>query len=187
MHLITSSFLDKSLPPLDRIYRIWFSTFALRIWRFWLCSEENYTLGNNFISSNAYLCVEVCAHSLVLVALKLRNILKPELFLPWLYSSQSCEAYFRAARSCSSSHSTQVNFSLKEFLCSRCRKIDASLRLTASGVKNGLIYPRCKRPFNSSLEFTENLSENSFGIGESSRVFIPKALPSLEEIEVTIL
>ncbi len=95
--------------------------------------------------------------------------------------------YFRAARSCSFSHSTQVNFSLKEFLCSRCRKIDASLRLTASGVKNGLIYPRCKRPFDSSLEFTENLSENSFGIGESSRVFIPKALPSLEEIEVTIL
>lgn len=57
MHLIASSFLDKSLPPLDRIYRIWFSTFALRIWWFWLCSEENYTLENNFISSNAYLCV----------------------------------------------------------------------------------------------------------------------------------
>lgn len=174
MHYITSSFLDKTLEPLQRIYRIWFATFSLRIWRFWLCKKSPYHLNINFISSNAYLCVELCAHSLVLIILLLESQKKPELFLPWLYSSQCCECYFRAARSCSTFGSSQVNFSLKDFLCDKCRKVDASSWATSEGLKHGIQFPRVRRPFDGPSE-------------EKSDCCIPENLPLIDEIEESIL
>jgi hypothetical protein len=40
-----------------------------------------------------------------------------------------------------------VNVTAREFFKSRYRKIDATIRLTADGVKGGLSYPRFERPF----------------------------------------
>ena len=168
MHYITSSFLDKTLKPLQRIYRIWYATFSLRVWRFWLCNDSPYHLNINLISSNAYLCVELCAHSIVLTIMLLQE----------LYSSQCCECYFRAARACSTFGSTQVNFSLKKFLCGKCRKEDASLRATSEGVKHEIRFPRYHWLFDA---FSEEILEES-----NSGCYIPKILTSLDDIKKAI-
>lgn len=44
------------------------------------------------------------------------NNLKPNMFLPWYFSSQACEQLFRTTRSMTSTYSTVVNFSLKDIL-----------------------------------------------------------------------
>lgn len=61
---------------------------------------------------------------------KLRSTDNPELFLPWLYSSQPCEKLFRQARSMSSTFSTMVNFSLLETL-RRLKRIQALHEISA--------------------------------------------------------
>lgn len=50
---VTSSFLDSNLSPLDRVYRIWYSIFILRLWRKFLFDSTVFNVDNNFISSNA--------------------------------------------------------------------------------------------------------------------------------------
>ena len=82
MRLITASYLDKSLSPLDRIYGIWYSCLALRYWRHWL-QENGYKLDINFITLNAYMCVEINAHALVLISRRLRENGTPRLFRTW--------------------------------------------------------------------------------------------------------
>ena len=59
------SFLDKSLAPLERIEKIWYATFFVRYWRQWVILSKSFTLKNNFITQNAYLCIELNAHSLI--------------------------------------------------------------------------------------------------------------------------
>lgn len=168
---ITSSYLNKSLKPLERIYRIWHSTFMLRIWRHNIMREDSYNLEHNFVSSNSYNCLEILAHSLILASIALREDNSPELFLPWLWTSQACESYFRAARSFTSAESTQINFSLKEFLVSRCPKIDASIHISAKGAEDGIDYSRQRKSFHS----------------EDEDVYIPKELPTDYEIEKEIM
>lgn len=63
---ITSSLCDVDIPPLKRIYRIWFATYFLRAWRKWITqgstsSSSHHTLKDNFISGNAYSCIEINA------------------------------------------------------------------------------------------------------------------------------
>lgn len=145
MYYSSSSYLDKALSPLDRVYRIWYVAFSLRLWRYWTTCDKAYTLAANFMTLNVYLCVEFNAHALVLMILALQD--KPESFKPWLCTSQPCESYFRGGRSCTANYSTMINFTARDFLKCRCRKIDATIRLTAEGVKDGLSYPRFERPF----------------------------------------
>ncbi|KAK4012282.1 hypothetical protein OUZ56_021383 [Daphnia magna] len=145
MYYSSSSYLDKALSPIDRVYRIWYVTFSLRLWRYWITCDKAYTLAANFMTLNVYLCVEFNAHALVLMILALQD--KPESFKPWLCTSQPCESYFRGGRSCTANYSTMINFTARDFLKCRCRKIDANIRLTAEGVKDGLSYPRFERPF----------------------------------------
>lgn len=168
MSYIASSYLDKSLTPLERVYRIWFATFSFRIWRYWMCCDETYSLGVNFITLNAYLCCEINAHGLILLIEKLRH--RPELFQPWKFSSQSCEAFFRALRAFSYAQSTQVNFTMKELFVSRCQKVDATIRLTAQGQQDGLDYPRERRAFDMEEPVVHSLQ-----------------MPSMDEIEFTVL
>lgn len=172
MDYITSSYLDKNLTVTERVYRLWFSAFVFRIWRSWLKESATHTLEFNFISSNSYSCLEILAHSIILAIIKLRNENREHLFLPWLWTSQPCESYFRAARSLTSTESTQLNFTLKDFLVSRCPRIDASIHLTAKGCEDGIEYPRQKKAFDSA-----NVEEC---------VFIPKTLPTNEEIEAEV-
>lgn len=48
------SFLDKSMTPEKRLKDMWFSVFFIRYWRQWLHMQPNFTMKNNFITSNAY-------------------------------------------------------------------------------------------------------------------------------------
>lgn len=114
--LVLDAFLSKSLSPLDRIYNIWYSVFILRQWRYWL-KKQGYTITNNFITLNCYLCIELNAHSLVLAILKHKEEgYSPETFTPWYFSSQPCEKTFRATRSMTSTWSTVTNFSILDVI-----------------------------------------------------------------------
>lgn len=126
---ITSSYLDITMKPVDRIYNIWSALYFLRAWRIFIlpdknkdknkdknASKNNYRLKDNFITANAFQCVEINAHSLVYAILKLRKINRPQLFQPSLFSSQPCEATFRHMRSLGTPNYTKINFSLYELL-----------------------------------------------------------------------
>lgn len=102
---------------MKRVYTIYGTVyiFVLRVWRAWL-EEKNYSIKDNFISANAYTCVEINAHSMLLSIIKLREQMQPTLFLPVLYSSQPCESIFRQIRSMSTTLSTVVNCSLLDII-----------------------------------------------------------------------
>lgn len=114
---ITSSYLDDEMEPVDRIYNIWSALYFIRAWRKFILSKDNhYRLKDNFITSNAFQCIEINAHSLVYAILKLRKINKTQLFQPSLFSSQPCELIFRQMRSLGTQNYTKINFSLYELL-----------------------------------------------------------------------
>lgn len=104
MHSVTHSMLDPDLTMKERIASMWYGVFVVRIWRSWLLkyqkqkkSKRNvqpstdiptYSLLENFISTNAYTCIEINAHSLIQLIIKLRAINRPDLFLTHLFGSQ---------------------------------------------------------------------------------------------------
>lgn len=83
---IVDSFLDRKLPALTRVEKAWFAVFFMRYWRQWLLLNSHYALGNNFSSLNAYMCVELNAHSLITFLLTVRDSLPPDSssILPWM-------------------------------------------------------------------------------------------------------
>lgn len=91
MDYTTTSFLDKQMTPLQRIYRIWFAVLSVRYWRYWIMCDKTYPLAKHFFTGNAYQCLELNAHSLVLTELRLQKLKLTELFLPWSFGSQQCE------------------------------------------------------------------------------------------------
>lgn len=126
---ILNSFLAKDITAEKRVYLMWYVTFFCRLWRYWLTANKK-RLQSTFLTTNAYTCIELNAHGLLLMIHKLRSTDNPELFLPWLYSSQPCEKLFRQARSMSSTFSTMVNFSLLETL-RRLKRIQALHEISA--------------------------------------------------------
>jgi len=62
-----------------------------------------------------------------------------------LYGSQSCESFFRTARSMSLSESTQINFSANDFRQNKCKYIDVLNRLKAEGKEDGISYPKLEK------------------------------------------
>ncbi|KAF5270271.1 hypothetical protein FQA39_LY18880 [Lamprigera yunnana] len=66
------AFLNKSSSITDRIYKIWYSTFFLRIWRSWP-TMQNLSLRKNFVTLNTYTCIELNAHGLLLMIEKCRR------------------------------------------------------------------------------------------------------------------
>lgn len=119
---IVSAFRDPHLSPIERVYKMWYSVFVLRGRRLFIQKSNNYTLQKHFITSNAYTCIELNAHSIVEVMVFLREINKPEWFITILMSSQPCEEFFRKIRSFTTTFSTQVNFSMLEII-ERIKKI----------------------------------------------------------------
>lgn len=119
---ITQSFLDVSLSPLERISMIWRSLYFCRAWRTWIKMHDNdtspvrYNLDDNFISDNAFACLELNAYGILHLITKLRDSGEPHLFLISLFSSQGCESLFRQFRSMTTAHWTKINFSLNELL-----------------------------------------------------------------------
>lgn len=119
---ILSSYLDKTISPETRLVLIWKWTFFLRIWKEWLL-KNGYSIQDNFITSNTYMCVEVNAHSLIKMMMYFRDTNQEELFMPWLCHSQHCEKCFRHLRALTSTGSTVVNFSILDMLY-RLRRIE---------------------------------------------------------------
>lgn len=113
---VLRSYLDLSLTPLERIRLIWVSNFLLRIWRQFILENKSYKLKDHFVTLNTYSCVEINAHSLVLIILELKAKNLDHLFNIESFSSQPCEGTFRQVRSLSSTYSTVTDCSLLEFM-----------------------------------------------------------------------
>lgn len=111
---VIDSYLDKILGPLDRL---WYVVFFLRYWRKWITLNKSYTLGNNFITSNAYNCIELNAYAMINYIIAIRDHIKEnKCFVPWLLGSQCCEVTFRADWSMSNIYSTVINFGILRLL-----------------------------------------------------------------------
>lgn len=108
------AFMDTKLTPLQRVRKIWYAVFLIRMWRNYVLSSKRFTLKENFLTMNCYVCIELNAHSMIKCMLHLKKIDKPELFMPFLYESQACENIFRQLRSLSTVYSTVTNCTLKE-------------------------------------------------------------------------
>lgn len=120
---ILDSILEKKITILERVYKIWYSTFFLRIWRYWI-KLRKYGMQNNCITLNTYTCIELNAHNLLIIIEKCREKNEIDIFLPWLFSSQPCEKIFRQTRSMTSTFSTMVNYSLLDIM-KRLNRIQA--------------------------------------------------------------
>lgn len=140
---IVDSYMERNLTPLQRIRKIWYSLFLIRIWREFIVSRKNATLTDNWLSLNCYVCIELNAHSLVKCILYLKKIGKPELFLPYLFESQPCEAIFRQLRSMSPVNSTVTSCTVKE-TNSRISKIQLQNEIMHS-TSTEFIYPRLNK------------------------------------------
>ena len=108
--------------------------------------HPSYTLKDNFIIQNAYMCIEPNAHALLTYLLSARNQLKEQetCFLPWLLGSQSCEKIFRLARSMTSTFSTIINFGMLGLLRRlHCLEIQATLQAETN--KTGIVYPQLEK------------------------------------------
>lgn len=142
MDNLINSFISVDQSLRDRIFKIWYCVFFLRIWRQWIKEQSDLNLQEHFITLNCYTCIEINAHMLLKLVqtFKSNNELTPDMFCPWLFSSQPCEALFRSARSMTSTFSTVINFSIKDFL-SRIDRI-FFINYVINDLKNVYIFPR---------------------------------------------
>lgn len=107
--------------PEERVFKVWHALYFFRIWRKWVESYRSteplkYKLYDNFISENAFTCLELNAYGLLHLIKKLRNANQSHLFLIALFNSQPCENIFRQLRSMTTANWTKINFSLLELL-----------------------------------------------------------------------
>lgn len=118
--MATDAFTDPDLSPLARIRNIWEALYFFRIWKFWIenfdSKEIKYNIEDNFISQNAFHCIELNAYGLLHLISKFRDSNEGDLFLPTLFNSQGCEQTFRQFRSMSTANWTKINFTLAELL-----------------------------------------------------------------------
>ena len=137
--LLTVTWIKSSI--LYRSEKAWYAVFFVRYWQRWLLHNPDYSLGNNFITYNAYVCFELNAHALIIILLSLREIGGSQEFLTWKLGSQSSEKVFRAARSLSSTFSTIINFGMLGLL-QRLHRLHVQLCLEAECGDTGIKYPR---------------------------------------------
>lgn len=116
MRNFLDAYMDITLKPLERVSKCWQSLFIVRIWRQYILDHPSLTLKDNFLTSYAYSCMEQNAHSLILIILCLKGQNSPNLFMPWLYSSQPCESFYRQIRALSPCNSSVTNFTVKEMI-----------------------------------------------------------------------
>ena len=152
---VIHSYLDKSLDVTSHIEKAWYPVFFLRYWRQWILLHSYFTLKDNFVTSNAYMCVELNAHSLIAYLVTLRDHFPNDdaCFVPWLLGSQCCERTFRAVRSMSSTFSTIINFGMLGLL-RRLHRLQIQFSLE-SETDSGIIFPRV-------LKHQAKGGENSF-------------------------
>lgn len=157
---ILDSLMDPKLSPLQRIRKIWYPLFLIRIWRKFIKSSKKYTCKDNFMSSNCYSCVELNAQAIVKCVLYLKQINKSEYFMPWLFDSQPCESIFRQFRSFTTTYSTVINAALKESI-NRISKIQFQNDIEYV-TSSDFIYPRTKPAFPPQNQFTLPTHEQIF-------------------------
>lgn len=87
-HEITSSLMDTDVSPEDRLFRTWRSTFFLRAWRSNIKKSDDLNFDNNFITANAYACIELNAQNLIILIKKFRDNRLDEFFVPTVFNSQ---------------------------------------------------------------------------------------------------
>lgn len=143
---ITSSFCEENLSPLERIYNIWKAIYFIRAWRKWIhrSHSSKLNLSENFISHNAFNCIEINGNNLISAMRTFRDKNIPELFMPSLFSSQPCEEVFRKLRSMGTMNYTKINFNLLEVfhLISRVELLNDIIHFQLSGVD--VKFPRNK-------------------------------------------
>lgn len=88
----------------------------------------------------------------------------PELFCPWLFSSQECEAFFRAARSLTSTYSTIINFSLLD-LTYRIQRIQFQTQVIHQ-LGNDFIFPRKEKEMTQASQMSMTLKDSSLPTNE---------------------
>lgn len=141
LRCIVDSFLDEAITPLERIHKAWYAVFFFRYWRKWIVKSKEYSIQSNFITENSYCCVELNAHSLIILLQTARK--SGHSFLPWLHGSQSCEKLFRTVRSMCSTFSTVVNFGMLGLL-RRLHRLQIQFHLETSCHTTGIVYPQTK-------------------------------------------
>ena len=96
MRSINDSFLDVNMGYLERIKKAWYSVSVLRYWRQWIILHAKFTVADNFISTNSYVCTELNAHSLIvhILSLQMLDASKSTNFLPWLLGSKVVKKCF---------------------------------------------------------------------------------------------
>lgn len=188
---IACSLMDHDVLPHQRIEMIFHAVYFLRIWKKWILSS-GYNL-KNFITSNAYMCIEVNAANLLKLVRRFRDEGKHELFLTTLFDSQACERTFRQYRAMSTPNFTKVNFTLYEILHMN-RRLE---------VQNDILYtklPNVKLPkleksrettkiyaLPSEEEITQCLSRaKRFAIDDASKFGVQIASHEIDDYELTI-
>lgn len=163
MRDINDAFRDRKLSPLERVKKMWYTVFLVRLWRRYISTNSRFTMEKNFLTIYTHACIELNAHSLVQIILYLRKINRPDMFLPHYFGSQQCENIFRLLRSLSPIYSTTINCSTK----------DAISRLTKIEIQNNIIHST------PNFKFPRHENKNKANVE-------PFLLPSLEEIVQTI-
>lgn len=143
IHEVLEAYISPKLKPLERVELLWEWVILLRMWRAWILKQKDYSLSNNFITTNTYYCIEINAYCLIQAIIQFREQNKPTLVLPWLLSSQPCERTFRMLRSTTTSHCGVVSFSILD-LQNHFRRVE-SLSSTYLKLGNEFVFPRhCK-------------------------------------------
>lgn len=147
MKNIIDAFLDQNLKPIQRVRKMWYSIFIIRMWRNCIMSHKKYNLKDNFLTTPCYTCLELNAHSLIMCMLHLKEINRADLFLPHLFESQPCESMFRQFRSFTTTYSTVTNCTVKEAMA-RISKIQLQNDII-NGTSSHFNYPRLSKQQNS--------------------------------------
>lgn len=117
---ITSSIYEEKLAPLDRMFRLWRTTYFLRAWRLSIAQKVaaagEFKISENFITQNSYACIELIARNFVIMTKKFRDENLKELFVPTVFNSQPCEETYRKLRSMGTINFTKINFTLLDLM-----------------------------------------------------------------------
>ncbi|VEN51230.1 unnamed protein product [Callosobruchus maculatus] len=183
MQFAIASLLDFDLDVNQRLYKLWFCVFFLRIWRKWIADHPSLKIGNNFITSNCYLCIELNAHALINICTNFRDNpnLTNDMFLPHLFSSQTCEKVFRATRSMTTTNSTVVNYSIKDII----RRLDriSTINNIITDLHGVMVFPREEKKSAEESCTTPSATTDLKGLSdEAIQISVEKALHDALEL-----
>ncbi|CAF3986089.1 unnamed protein product [Rotaria sp. Silwood2] len=201
LNLLIMAYTNRQVSLLTRIYYAWIVLFFVRLWRLWLyltkrkrkSTTKNKTSSDQyfFITSNALLSIEINAHCLIYIYLLIEQKFVPESLADsiHIFSSQPCESVFRDARALSGVYSTQINFTMKQFL-KRVNKLNALTELKQLELTNKIekiyfpIHHKIKRLTNQSgLNITDEITDfNSSNIEK----IIVQAYEAAQDMAVSV-